>query len=317
MVNLLGKYLKPIILFGALMSVFLLGGCSQMAVLDPKGPVAAQQRDLIMLSIVFMLFIIAVVFVLFVLIIIKYRERPTNMGYEPPEMEGSKFLEIVWTVIPIIIVIALSIPTVQAIYSLEEIPESEHADKKPLVVYATSVDWKWIFSYPEEDIETVNQLYIPEDRPLEFRLTSADTMASFWIPQLGGQKYAMSEMEMKLYLQSDEPGVYEGRNANFTGEGFTKQRFKVYSQTEEDFAAWVKKSQSAPELKEEQYEKLMFPGDAKPMTFSSTHLGFVNHAKDPEYAIRVREKYGVTYQEHHSKTEEKEKNDTGEELGSK
>ncbi|AZB44687.1 cytochrome aa3 quinol oxidase subunit II [Bacillus sp. FJAT-42376] len=317
MVNLLGKYLKPIILFGALMSVFLLGGCSQMAVLDPKGPVAAQQRDLIMLSIVFMLLIIAVVFVLFVLIIIKYRERPTNMGYEPPEMEGSKFLEIVWTVIPIIIVIALSIPTVQAIYSLEEIPESEHADKKPLVVYATSVDWKWIFSYPEENIETVNQLYIPEDRPIEFRLTSADNMASFWIPQLGGQKYAMSEMEMKLYLQADEPGTYEGRNANFTGEGFTDQRFKVYSQTEQDFAAWVEKSKSAPKLKEEQYEKLMFPGHTKPMTFSSTHLKFVDHAKDAEYAERVREKYGVTYQEHSSKDKEQEENDTGDELGSK
>ncbi|MTH55582.1 cytochrome aa3 quinol oxidase subunit II [Bacillus mangrovi] len=315
MVNLLGKFLKPMILFGALMSVFMLGGCSQLAVLDPKGPVAAQQRDLIMLSIVFMLFIIAVVFVLFILIIVKYRERPENMKYEPPQMDGSKFLEIVWTVIPVIIVIALSIPTVQAIYALEEIPESEHADKKPLVIHATSVDWKWIFSYPEENIETVNQLFIPEDRPIEFRLTSADTMASFWIPQLGGQKYAMSEMEMKLYLQADEPGVYEGRNANFTGEGFTKQRFKVYAQKEGEFADWVKESKAAPKLTEEQYEKLMFPGHTEPMKFSSTHLGFVDHAKDPEYALRVREKYGIEYNSHSSKSEEKEKNDTGDEIG--
>nr|WP_269448616.1 cytochrome aa3 quinol oxidase subunit II [Metabacillus kandeliae] len=296
------------------MSVFLLGGCKPMVVLDPKGPVAAQQRDLILLSIVFMLLIIVVVFVLFTLIVIKFRERKSNLGQEPPEMEGSKFLEIMWTVIPVIIVIALSIPTVRTIYSLEE-PPAESKDKKPLVIYATSVDWKYIFSYPEENIETVNYIHIPVDRPIQFRLTSADTMASFWIPQLGGQKYNMSGMEMKLYLEADEPGIYKGRNANFTGEGFNNMRFDVHAESEQKFKQWAEKQKSAPKLTEKQFEKLMLPGPVdKPMTFSGTHYQWVDIAKDPEYALNVRKKYGIDYQENSAKPRQEEKKDTGDEL---
>lgn len=287
-----------------------------MAVLDPKGPVAAQQKDLILLSIVFMLLIIVVVFVLFSIIVIKFRERKDNLGQEPPEIEGSKFLEIIWTIIPIIIVIALSIPTVRTIYSLEE-PPADSKDKKPLVVYATSVDWKYIFSYPEQNIETVNYIHIPTDRPIQFRLTSADTMASFWIPQLGGQKYNMSGMEMKLYLQADEPGVYEGRNANYTGEGFTNMRFKVTAESQGDFDKWAKQQKSAPKITEKEYEKLMLPGNSKPMTFSGTHYTFVDNAKDPEYALNVRKKYGIDYQENSAKPRQEEKKDTGDELNKK
>ncbi|MFY4776085.1 cytochrome aa3 quinol oxidase subunit II [Metabacillus sp. RGM 3146] len=308
--------MKPLFLLGAIISVFLMGGCSQMAVLDPKGPVAAQQKDLILLSIVFMLLIIVVVFVLFSIIVIKFRERKDNLGQEPPEIEGSKFLEIIWTIIPIIIVIALSIPTVRTIYSLEE-PPADSKDKKPLVVYATSVDWKYIFSYPEQNIETVNYIHIPTDRPIQFRLTSADTMASFWIPQLGGQKYNMSGMEMKLYLQADEPGVYEGRNANYTGEGFTNMRFKVTAESQGDFDKWAKQQKSAPKITEKEYEKLMLPGNSKPMTFSGTHYTFVDNAKDPEYALNVRKKYGIDYQENSAKPRQEEKKDTGDELNKK
>ncbi|MRX71174.1 cytochrome aa3 quinol oxidase subunit II [Bacillus lacus] len=280
------------------LSVFLLGGCSSMAVLDPKGPVAAQQKDLIMLSIYFMLFIVIVVFVLFTFIVFKYRERPDNMAYEPPEMEGSKILEIVWTVIPVIIVIALSIPTVQVIYSLEG-PPKETAHKEPLVVHATSVDWKWVFSYPEENIETVNYLNIPTERPILFRLTSADAMAALWIPQLGGQKYNMSGMETQLYLQADEPGVYQGRNANFTGQGFSGQRFEVTAKPEDEFEAWVEETQAtAPELTEDQYELFMLPGETGLHTFSSTHLDFVDHAHDAEYAMNARDKHGVHVDPH-------------------
>ncbi|MBD1379754.1 cytochrome aa3 quinol oxidase subunit II [Bacillus sp. IB182487] len=286
-------------------SVFILGGCSELVVLDPKGPVAAQQRDLILLSIWAMLFIIIVVFVLFTIVVVKYRERKENKDYEPPEMEGSTKLEIIWTVIPILIVIGLSIPTVQTIYSLEEAPKSSN-DKEPLVIHATSVNWKWVFSYPEEGIETVNYLHIPEDRAVLFRLTSADSMAAFWVPQLGGQKYNMAGMETKLYLQADEPGTYQGRNANFTGEGFSNHRFDVIAQTEGEFEDWVEETQgSAPKLTEEQYEKLMLPGEAKEMEFSSTHLEFVNHAEDAEYAIKVREKYGVTSDPHGKKEDQK------------
>ncbi|WP_224768161.1 cytochrome aa3 quinol oxidase subunit II [Metabacillus idriensis] len=307
------KLFKPLLALGLLLSVFLLGGCSELIVLDPKGPVAAAQSDLILLSIGFMLFILAVVFVLFTLIVVKYRERKDNMEYEPPEMEGSKFLEIVWTVIPILIVIALSIPTVQTIYALEEPPESSK-DKAPLVIHATSVDWKWIFSYEEEGIETVNYLNIPEDRAVEFKLSSADTMTAFWIPQLGGQKYAMSGMQTKLFLQADEPGTYAGRNANFTGKGFEKHTFNVEAMPEDKYEDWVEKTKdSAPKLTQDQYDQLMLPGTTGKMTFSNTHLDWVDHSKDSEYAVRVREQSGYELNKH-DEVEHLEKLDPNKEM---
>lgn len=237
MVIFLFRAFKPLLLIAMLAVVFVLGGCSDISVLDPKGPVADQQKDLILLSIGFMLFIVGVVFVLFTIILVKYRDRKgKDSGNYKPEMHGNTFLEVVWTVIPILIVIALSVPTVQTIYSLEKAPEATK-DKEPLVVYATSVDWKWVFSYPEQDIETVNYLNIPVDRPVLFKISSADSMASLWIPQLGGQKYAMAGMLMDQYLQADKVGTYEGRNANFTGEHFADQKFNVKAVTQKTLTA--------------------------------------------------------------------------------
>ncbi|MGA9289264.1 MAG: cytochrome aa3 quinol oxidase subunit II [Anaerobacillus sp.] len=279
--------MKSMLALGLFLSVMVLSGCSNLTVLDPKGPVAEQQANLILFSIGFMLFIVLVVFVLFTLILIKYRERKSGPEYEPPHIEGNVFLEIVWTVIPIIILIALAIPTVQTIFSLEKPPEAT-SHKDPVVIHATSVDWKWVFSYPDEDIETVNYIHIPEDRPILFKLASADSMGSFWIPSLGGQEYTMSGMMTELYLQADEPGEYRGRNANFTGEGFTEQTFTVTAESEDDYEKWVDKAQEAPELTQKKYNKLMLKGHTEEQTFSKTHLQWVNHGMDAEYATKVR-----------------------------
>ncbi|ASB55126.1 MULTISPECIES: cytochrome aa3 quinol oxidase subunit II [Bacillus amyloliquefaciens group] len=295
---------KPLLLLAMLAVVFVLGGCSDISVLDPKGPVADQQKDLILLSIGFMLFIVGVVFVLFTIILVKYRDRKgKDSGNYKPEMHGNTFLEVVWTMIPILIVIALSVPTVQTIYSLEKAPEATK-DKEPLVVYATSVDWKWVFSYPEQDIETVNYLNIPVDRPVLFKISSADSMASLWIPQLGGQKYAMAGMLMDQYLQADKVGTYEGRNANFTGEHFADQKFNVKAVTQKDFNSWVKKAQSdSPKLTKEKYDELMLPENVGKLTFSSTHLKYVDHGQDAEYAMEARKRLGYKAVSPHSKTD--------------
>ncbi len=211
--------------------------------------------------------------------------------------------EVVWTVIPILIVAALSVPTVKTIYSLEEAPQAT-SHKDPLVVYATAVDWKWIFSYPEENIETVNYLNIPKDQPVLFKITSADTMASLWIPQLGGEKYAMAGMEMEQYLQADEVGTYEGRNANFTGEGFAQQKFKVNAMTQSDYDKWVNKTKKeAPKLTKKTYDYLMLPDAADVQTFSSTHLSFAKHGEDSEYALQARKRLGYQSVSPHSKTD--------------
>jgi len=278
----------------SLIAIAVLGVRAELIVLDPKGPVGAIQKDLIMYSIYFMLAILIVVYVLFTYMIIKYRDQKNNnSNHYQPNMHGSAKLEVIWTIIPVVIVIALSIPNAKALYELKEPPVST-ADKEPIVIHATAADWKWIFSYPEENIETVNYVNVPEDHPILFKITAADSMASFWVPQIGGQIYGMPGMVNNLYLQADESGVYKGRNSNFTGVGMTHQQFNLVAMDEESYLNWVKETQeTAPKLVEETYETLMLPGTVAEMTFSSTHLQFIDHGKDSTYAMNIREKYGV------------------------
>lgn len=258
--------------------MMLMTGCENLVVMDPKGPAARTIADLINWSLVWMALVLVVVVGLFVYIVWKYREKPENMDYEPPEEHGSTLLEIIWTAIPILIVIALTVPTVRTLYALEKVPEG-YEDKKPLVVHVTSADWKWIFSYPEQGIETVNYVNIPAGVPVDFRLTSASTMQSFWVPALGGQKYTMGKMETQLYLTADNPGSYFGRNTNFNGRGYADMEFEVLAQTQAEFDKWVSEVKgTAPKLTEAQYAELLKPTHLGRMTFSNTHLAWVNHA---------------------------------------
>ncbi|WP_163655371.1 cytochrome aa3 quinol oxidase subunit II [Listeria sp. PSOL-1] len=285
------KRFKSLLLTAFVMFVGLLSGCGDLTVLNPKGPVAKDQSYLIMYSIVFMLIIVLTIFVLFTIILIRYRERKNMDNYEP-DMHGSKKLEILWTLIPVVIVIALAIPTVKTIYAGEEAPKVT-THKNPVIIYATSANWKWIFSYPNEGIETVNFVHIPTDRPVQFKLSSVDTMTSFWVPQLGGQKYAMSGMAMNLFLQADEPGVYKGRNANFNGEGFSEQRFDVIAEPEKEFQKWAKNANAtSPVITQDVYDRLIIPGSSNKKTYSGTHLAFVDPAADPEYAFYAYKRYG-------------------------
>lgn len=270
---------KKILTLMSLGLVFLLSGCDGIKVFTPEGPVAESQKDLIMYSLMFMVPIVIIVFVAFTYMVVKYRRnRPgrTEEDYKP-EIHGSFKIEFIWTAIPILIVVALAIPTVDTLFDLEK-PPVESKSEDPLVVYATTADWNWFFSYPEQNIETVNYLHIPTDRSIEFRLSSVGSMTSMWIPVLGGQKYAMAGMQTEIFLAADEPGVYTGRNANFNGEGFALQTFEVHAESPEKFHNWVEKKQkNAPDLTQEKYNKLIKPDLLGEMTFSSTHLQWVHH----------------------------------------
>lgn len=272
-----------------LLSLFVLGlltvlsGC-EMVVFQPEGPQARSILDLINFSLVMMAIVVVVVFALFIYIVWKYRESPKNKNYEPEEEKGSLALEITWTVIPLLIVIALTIPTVLVTFAVEDVPKG-YEDKAPITIHVTAADWKWIFSYPEEDIQTVNYANIPVDTPVLFKLTSASTMQSFWVPQLGGQKYAMANMENELYLLAERPGTFMGRNTNFNGQGYTYMDFDVVAKTQADYEQWVQDvKDSAPTLTQEDYMDLLYPGIVGRMTFNETHLQWVNHA-DPHAQI--------------------------------
>lgn len=251
----------------------VLTGCEPLTVLDPKGPVSKIQADIIMISVWTMAFVVIVVMALFAIIVWKYRASKQNDEYEPPHIEGSVALEIFWTAIPIIIVAFLSFVTVKGTYGVEAI--ANDYEEEPLVIYATASNWKWNFSYPEEDIETVNYVFIPTNRPVEFRLYAYGPMASFWVPQLGGQKYAMEGMVNKLTLAADFPGEYSGRNASFSGEGFAEQTFNVKALPQDEYEQWVDEIKSTAEpLTEEKFNDLLKPGHLGQLTFTGTHLGF-------------------------------------------
>ncbi|MGE7186768.1 cytochrome aa3 quinol oxidase subunit II [Peribacillus sp. NPDC006672] len=253
----------------------VLTGCDNpLMVLDPKGPVAATQADVIMISIWTMAFVVLVVIVLYVFMIMKYRASKQRDDYEPPHIEGSKVLEIIWVAIPILIVAFLSFVTVKTTNEVEATPKG-YEKQEPLVIYAASSNWKWHFSYPEENIETVNYLFLPTNRPIEFKLYSYGPIASFWIPQLGGQKYAMSDMVTTLHLAAEVPGEYMGRNSNFSGSGFAQQTFNVNVMPTKEYDKWVKEIKAtAKPITEDKFNKLLEPGHVGQSTFTGTHLEF-------------------------------------------
>ncbi|WP_409291476.1 cytochrome aa3 quinol oxidase subunit II [Peribacillus sp. SCS-37] len=266
--------IKWAVLTLAFAAISMLAGCEQMIVLDPKGPMAKIQADDIIISTWIMLFIVLVVFGILVYMLIKFRASKQSKDYEPPHIKSSVLVEAICIGIPIVIVTVLSIMSVKSNYEVEAKPKG-YEDEKPLVVYAASSDWKWHFSYPEENIETVNYLNIPTDRPLEFKLYSYGPITSFWIPQLGGQKYAMSDMVNTLHLAADVPGEYMGRNANFSGKGFAENTFDVQAMKPAEYQEWVDEVKAtAKPLTEEKFDKLLEPGHLGRSTYTGTHLEF-------------------------------------------
>ncbi|MBL3730664.1 cytochrome aa3 quinol oxidase subunit II [Lysinibacillus sp. HST-98] len=262
-------------LIGLSTIVTMLTGCDPLLVLDPKGPQAQVQAKDIILSIGIMSFIVLIVFVLLAYMLVKFRASKQSPDYKPPHIKGSTKVEIICVGIPILIVAYLSFISVESNYKVESTPE-KYKQEEPLIIYASTSNWKWHFSYPEEDIETVNYLYIPAERPIEFKLYSYGPITSFWIPQLGGQKYAMADMVNTLHLAADLPGEYMGRNANFNGKGFAENTFNVTAVTQDEFDDWVKEVKATAEpLTEEKFNTLLEPGHVGQSTYTGTHLTFL------------------------------------------
>ncbi|NOU77180.1 ubiquinol oxidase subunit II [Paenibacillus sp. LMG 31458] len=250
--------------------VFITTGCAEnIVVLNPKGPIAEQQRDLMLISTVLCCIVIVPVLILTAFIIWRYRDKKGRNAKYTPTWEHSTKLETIWWGIPIIVILTLAVITVQATYALEPSKPLE-SEQKAMTIQVTSLDWKWLFQYPEQGIATVNELKIPKGVPIRFEITADSPMNSFWIPQLGGQMYAMSGMAMTLYLQANEQGKYWGSGANFTGKDFAKMYFNVESTTQEDFDQWIKKVKAtSPELTLDGYKKLAEPAASEVKSFSA------------------------------------------------
>ena len=212
-------------------------------VLQPQGVIAEQQFQLILITTLLGVFVVIPVFILLFTIAWKYREGNTKAKYEP-EFEGSKLLEALWWGIPCLIILILGIITFISTHALDPYKQLE-SEKKPVNVQVISLQWKWLFIYPDEGIATVNYLNIPEDTPINFTITSDAPMNSFWVPALGGQVYSMTGMSTKLHLMADKTGTYNGASANLSGDGFAGMKFVVNSQTQTEFEDWLKESKKS------------------------------------------------------------------------
>mgnify|MGYP000902692381 CR=1 FL=1 len=239
----------------ALMVIAAQGGTMQM--IDTKGIVGDQQRDLLFLAVAIMLIVIIPVFFLAFFIPLRYREGNKKATYKP-EWGSSKRLELIWWGVPVLIVGVLSFITWQTSHSLDPYRPLV-SDKKQLEVQVIALQWRWLFLYPEQQVASIDELVIPVDRPVEFTITSDAPMNSFWIPQLGGQIYAMSGMSTKLHLIADETGDYRGTSANLSGEGHADMNFLAKARSVSEFNAWVKSAKQSTPLTSSLYEELRKP----------------------------------------------------------
>src|SRR5437868_8178709 len=243
----------------------LVASCQQTGVLDPQGPIASAERLLLINSTAIMLVVVVPVILATLGFAWWYRSSNAYASRSwDPAFEGR--IEFVTWSIPALIVILLG--GVIWIGSHQLDPRAPiPADAKPLRVDVVALDWKWLFIYPDQGIAAVNQLVVPAGTPVQFRLTSATVMNSFFVPQLGSQIYTMSGMTTHLNLLVDSPGEYPGISANFSGDGFADMRFMVKALPPSDFAAWVKQVRGAgPALDDAGYAALAKPSEAMPPT---------------------------------------------------
>ncbi|MEF3303210.1 ubiquinol oxidase subunit II [Paenibacillus sp. GYB003] len=268
----MGKRLLSALML-AVIAVMASGCSDKLIVLDPKGPIGAQQRDLILISTALCLIVVVPVLIMTFVIVWRYRDSKSRKAKYKPDWEHNTKLEAIWWGIPILIIVVLGAITVKYTHALE--PSKPIAsDKEPITIQVTSLDWKWLFYYPEQGIATVNYVQFPEDVPIKFMLTSDAPMNSFWIPQLGGQIYTMSGMAMTLHLQADEPGKYFGSGANFSGKDFASMRFTAEATSRDQFDRWVADIKSTkPALTEEGYRQLASPGVSDVLSYSSFPKG--------------------------------------------
>jgi len=265
----------------ALLAPALLGGCD-LVVMNPAGDVARQQAHLILWSTGLMLLIIVPVIALTVLFAWKYRHTNEDAEYRPNWDHSTGLELIIWSA-PLLIVIALGALTWISTHSLDPYrplariapgqPVAKNA--KPLEIQVVSLDWKWLFIYPDDRIAVVNELVIPVDAAVQFSLTSGTVMNSFFVPQLGSMIATMNGMVTHLHLQADHVGDYYGQSAQFSGKGFADMHFMLRAVSREEYAQWLSQvRQSKNKLDDGAYLELARTSDRSPiLQFGSIQEG--------------------------------------------
>lgn len=224
--------------------IFLtLTGCSSV-LLNPKGQIAISEKNILIISVLLMLTIVIPVIILILIFAWRYRSGNNKAIYKP-NWEHNTLIEIICWSIPCIIIAILGTITWISSHTLDPYkPLSTQA--KPITIQVISLEWRWLFIYPEQNIATIDYIQFPVGVPVQFLITAEGPMNSFQIPQLGGQIFAMAGMQTKLNLIANELGDFKGVSANFNGEGFSEMKFYAHASTKEQFDQWVNTAKHSP-----------------------------------------------------------------------
>ena len=221
---------------GALAASLALAAC-QPAVLDPVGPVGAAQRIILIDSLIIMLAIVGPTIA--ATLGFAWWFRASNpRAQRLPDWAYSGRIEMVTWGIPLLTIMLLGGVAWVGSHQLDPAKPLE-STKPALNVQVVSLDWKWLFIYPDQRVAAVNQLVIPVGQPVHFQLTSASVMNAFFVPQLGTMLYTMNGMISDLNLQADQPGSYRGISSHYSGDGFSDMHFEVRALDDAGFADWV------------------------------------------------------------------------------
>src|SRR6201989_819638 len=244
----------------------MLGGC-QEGVLDPKGPLAAAERLILLNSLGIMLAIVVPVILATLGVAFWFRASNERARYRPDFAYSGRLEMLVWSIPAMTVLLVGGVAWVGA-HDLDP-GKPISSTVKPINVQVVSLDWKWLFIYPEQGIASVNKLVVPVGTPISFELTSSSVMNSFFVPQLGGQIYTMSGMATRLHLQADHLGTYAGLSAMFSGDGFPDMRFTVDAVTDDGFEQWVRQAgETGSVLDKQAYADLVKPSKAvAPFTY--------------------------------------------------
>lgn len=255
-----------------LATTLMLGGC-HLAIFDPKGSVGLHEKHLIILCVAAMLCIVVPVIIATLLVAIRYRKSNTKATYAPKWHHSNTLEAFVWG-IPICLVAFLAYEAYISSHDLDPykhmVAPANNPQAKELKIQVVALNWKWLFIYPDYGIATVNEMAMPVNTPVAFRLTSDATMNSFWVPRLGSQVYVMAGMQTQLHLMSIATGNFAGVSNNYSGAGYSDMKFRALSLDDKGFNSWVEKVRSSSQtLNDETYAKLHVDSIKNPVEYYS------------------------------------------------
>ncbi len=258
--------MRRILVVGTLIGATMLSGCRE-GVLDPMGPVAAAERLILFNSLGIMLAIVIPTILATLGVAFWFRSSNRQARYRPDFAYSGRLEVLVWSIPAMTVLLVGGVAWIGA-HDLDP-RKSIASSVKPVTIQVVSLDWKWLFIYPEFGIASVNQLTIPAGTPVSFELTSSGVMNSFFVPQLGGQIYTMAGMVTRLNVQADHAGTFRGLSAQYSGAGFSDMRFTVAAVPTRDFDKWVASARGdGPTLDARTYADLVKPSESiAPFTY--------------------------------------------------